>query len=371
MFSKTKKEKSSSLRSQSVNKHENNINNNDNSNNNTNNNTNIHSLETNGINITENEDFNNINQNIQLNMSSIESKFRKSEIIKLNIGGFKYETTVCTLTRIPDTYFTLLLSGRFPIQKDEKGAFFIDRDGQFFAPILIFLRTDEVTIPSSMSKKDVKRESEFFLIQPLLDKLKEMDQKQRIKHGKNLFSTNQEQRNKALEDFFGLEISNPTTEYIMLYLEKYHTETCKLLKQLRNELGALQVLLHVCTGEHPPRLESLKVWRGRQIYSNPIGISIGLECKASPRAVEVIADYLMEKGFSGKVWHSQSIHCSQCSSSSTNILLCWNHHARIIDDFGSCCKPVTDYRFGTSVVSLQNDNDIMSSLKNKSSNGLV
>lgn len=305
----------------------------------------------------------------------LESRFnivvnqKTSEIVKLNIGGYQYETTFSTLTCIPDTYFSLLLSGRFPFQKDERGAFFIDRDGQYFAPILTFLRTGEVIVPPNMTLKDIKREAEYFLIEPLLLKINEFENHQKMELGKNLFSANQ-QRNKALEEFFGPDISNPTTEYIITYLNQYHAETCNLLKELRNESGALQVLLHVCTGEHPPRLEALKVWRGRQIYSNPIGISIGLECKASPRAVEVIADYLMGKGFSGKVWHSQSIHCSQCSSSSTNILLCWNHHARIIDDFGSCCKPVTDYRFGTSVVSLQNENDFLTSSSTKSTSAL-
>lgn len=38
-------------------------------------------------------------------------------------------------------YFTAILSGQFSTLKDESGAYFIDRDGQYFAPILTFLRT--------------------------------------------------------------------------------------------------------------------------------------------------------------------------------------------------------------------------------------
>lgn len=284
-----------------------------------------------------------------------ENQSNKATIVKLNIGGYRYETTVLTITRIKDTFFSTLLSSRLETTKDEQGAYFIDRDGQFFAPILTYLRTNELAIPNSMTIQDVKREAAFYSIEPLLSLLEEEEHKLGESIGsnsQNLLEVTNRERNQALEEIFGDDNGDLTNTYILAYLKKHHATMCELFKQLRNNNGALQVLLHVCTGEHEPRLESLKVWRGRQIYSNPLGISIGLECKASPWAVEVIADYLMEKGFSGRVWHNQSIHCNQCSSSSTNILLCWNHHSRTADDFSSCCKQVTDYRFGSSVLNL-------------------
>lgn len=40
-----------------------------------------------------------------------------------------------------ENYFTAILSGQFATLKDGSGAIFIDRDGQYFAPILTFLRT--------------------------------------------------------------------------------------------------------------------------------------------------------------------------------------------------------------------------------------
>jgi hypothetical protein len=99
---------------------------------------------------------------------------RDNLIIRLNIGGFRYETTYDTLCSIKDTYFTGLLSGRIPSLKDEKGSYFIDRDGQFFAPILTFLRSRRITIPFGMTREDVACEAEYFGIRPLVEELEKM-----------------------------------------------------------------------------------------------------------------------------------------------------------------------------------------------------
>ncbi len=64
-----------------------------------------------------------------------------SGIVKLNIGGVKYETTVGTLTCRGDNFFTTLFSNNFPALRDEDGYYFIDRDGEYFKPLLSFLRT--------------------------------------------------------------------------------------------------------------------------------------------------------------------------------------------------------------------------------------
>ena len=54
-----------------------------------------------------------------------------SKIVYLNVGGKKYATTKQTL--IGDSpkpnYFTLMLNGTVPAEKDNKGNYFIDRDG--------------------------------------------------------------------------------------------------------------------------------------------------------------------------------------------------------------------------------------------------
>lgn len=78
-----------------------------------------------------------------------EEDSHKDEIIKLNIGGFGYTTTRTTLLgkgRGGETFFTALLSGRFHAPRDQHGAYFIDRDGQYFAPILTYLRTGKIIL---------------------------------------------------------------------------------------------------------------------------------------------------------------------------------------------------------------------------------
>lgn len=92
-----------------------------------------------------------------------------SRIVKLNIGGFKYCTTYATLTKHPNTFFTALISEHIPTTIDEEGAYFIDRDGQYFSPILTWLRTNEVVIPKNMDKEDVVREANFYSLQPLIE----------------------------------------------------------------------------------------------------------------------------------------------------------------------------------------------------------
>lgn len=48
------------------------------------------------------------------------------DVIKLNVGGVKHETTLATLTAIPDTYFTTL----FCEASIYRGEVFVDRQGK-------------------------------------------------------------------------------------------------------------------------------------------------------------------------------------------------------------------------------------------------
>jgi hypothetical protein len=79
-------------------------------------------------------------------------------------GGVKYETTVGTLVSRGDNFFTTLFSHKFATLKDEEGYYFIDRDGEYFKPLLSYLRTGELRVPTGMSKMCVEREAHFYLI---------------------------------------------------------------------------------------------------------------------------------------------------------------------------------------------------------------
>ena len=80
-------------------------------------------------------------------------------------------TTRQTLTSIPDTFFTSLLSGRIPSLRDNTGAIFIDRDPVLFNVILNFLRTRQTPTVDSSTLDALRHESEFYGITALTQRL--------------------------------------------------------------------------------------------------------------------------------------------------------------------------------------------------------
>jgi hypothetical protein len=88
-------------------------------------------------------------------------------VVKLNVGGHSYVTTASTLTHGDDNFFTSLLSGRVPSAKVDD-AYFIDRNGRYFEPVLDYLRTGRWVIPGHLQhdEKLVLAEAEFFGVKP-------------------------------------------------------------------------------------------------------------------------------------------------------------------------------------------------------------
>ncbi|KAJ1444067.1 BTB/POZ protein [Ochromonadaceae sp. CCMP2298] len=74
-------------------------------------------------------------------------------VVKLDVGGVRYTTSLTTLRRFPDSMIGCMFSGRHALPKGEDGYFFIDRDGRHFYHILNFLRSPEgykVSLPVSV-----------------------------------------------------------------------------------------------------------------------------------------------------------------------------------------------------------------------------
>ena len=93
-----------------------------------------------------------------------------SNVIKLDVGGVLYKTTKDTLTKYQDSMLAFMFSGRHPLQPDENGYHFIDRDGKIFEYILKFLRDDNINlddVPKNIIK-NIMDEAEYYNIQPLL-----------------------------------------------------------------------------------------------------------------------------------------------------------------------------------------------------------
>ncbi|XP_078786342.1 SH3KBP1-binding protein 1 isoform X1 [Oryzias latipes] len=99
----------------------------------------------------------------------------------------RFSTSRQTLTWVPDSFFSSLLSGRISTLKDETGAIFIDRDPSLFAPILNFLRTKEL-YPRSINVHLLVHEAEFYGITPLVRKLQLCDELDRSSCGNVLFN---------------------------------------------------------------------------------------------------------------------------------------------------------------------------------------
>ncbi len=61
-------------------------------------------------------------------------------IVKLNVGGHVFTTSTVTLKKCPDSMLAIMFSGRYCLEKNANGEYFIDRNGTYFQYILNYLR---------------------------------------------------------------------------------------------------------------------------------------------------------------------------------------------------------------------------------------
>ena len=100
---------------------------------------------------------------------------RISSIVKLNVGGQYFTTSLQTLTRDPNSMLAAMFSGRRRIETTGDGTFFIDRDGTYFRFILNYLRNGELILPEDATfLAELEAEATFYQVQGLLDELKTM-----------------------------------------------------------------------------------------------------------------------------------------------------------------------------------------------------
>lgn len=134
----------------------------------------------------------------------------KGKVI-LDVGGDKYTTSVETLMRERDSFFTALFSRQWELERDPKDdSIFIDRDGKLFAYILAYLRTDSVS-KDIMTNETLRQylilEAKYFHLHKLIDILTEPE---RINRYGTLLSVEQKAK---LSEFCG----NTQQKWELLY----------------------------------------------------------------------------------------------------------------------------------------------------------
>jgi N-acetylneuraminic acid mutarotase len=91
--------------------------------------------------------------------------------VELNIGGYRFETSVQTLRRVPHTFFDAYFSGRYAQDVCADGSIFVDRDGEHFVYVLEYMRDGVVSVaepgacPSVSLLRALKREFGFYCIE--------------------------------------------------------------------------------------------------------------------------------------------------------------------------------------------------------------
>ncbi|XP_069908991.1 BTB/POZ domain-containing protein KCTD17 isoform X4 [Oryctolagus cuniculus] len=100
--------------------------------------------------------------------------------VRLNVGGTVFLTTRQTLCREQKSFLSRLCQGEeLQSDRDETGAYLIDRDPTYFGPILNFLRHGKLVLDKDMAEEGVLEEAEFYNIGPLVriikDRMEEKD----------------------------------------------------------------------------------------------------------------------------------------------------------------------------------------------------
>ena len=93
------------------------------------------------------------------------------KVVTLDVGGTKYRTTLSTLTKYPDSMLGAMFSGRHDLPQQEDGSYFIDRDGEAFKYIILYLRDRTLclsVIPtfSISTLLQLRAEFEYFQLYP-------------------------------------------------------------------------------------------------------------------------------------------------------------------------------------------------------------
>ncbi|KAL2503187.1 FH protein interacting protein FIP2 [Forsythia ovata] len=97
-----------------------------------------------------------------------------ASMVRLNIGGKKFCTTVDTLTQSePESMLAAMFSGRHTVcQYSNEGYVFVDRDGKHFRHVLNWLRDGVIPSLKDSEYAELLREAEYYQLIGLMDGIK-------------------------------------------------------------------------------------------------------------------------------------------------------------------------------------------------------
>ncbi|KAG7210663.1 hypothetical protein KM043_012171 [Ampulex compressa] len=102
-------------------------------------------------------------------------KRSNNQWVRLNVGGTYFLTAKTTLARDPNSFLYRLCQEDSDLisDRDETGAYLIDRDPTYFSPVLNYLRHGKLVINKDLMEEGVLEEAEFYNITELIRLVKE------------------------------------------------------------------------------------------------------------------------------------------------------------------------------------------------------
>ncbi|KAG8257927.1 BTB/POZ domain-containing protein kctd5 [Homalodisca vitripennis] len=94
------------------------------------------------------------------------SKTSSKQWVKLNVGGTCFLTTKTTLSRDPNSFLYRLCKEDSDLisDRDERGAYLIDRDPTYFSPVLNYLRHGKLIINKDLEEEESAVVSLFVVV---------------------------------------------------------------------------------------------------------------------------------------------------------------------------------------------------------------
>ena len=130
----------------------------------------------------------------------IQKDLNMSSWVTLNVGGQKFVTNSSVFMKEPECMLAKMFSGEMrPGEKDEGGAYLIDRSPDYFKPILNYFRTGKVFIDSGLSVDGVLEEAEYYGIGRLILLLQDLKEKERNNQAKDSDDVEFEKLRKFME----------------------------------------------------------------------------------------------------------------------------------------------------------------------------